>query len=353
MTKTDTRSVRQGEELDLQVIEPFLRSHMEVPDGAMQVRQFGAGHSNLTYELSVGDWEVVLRRPPLGPVAPKAHDMQREFKVLQALHPVFPSAPNPLLVEEGDLIGAPFFIMERREGLVYDTAFPEGVEETAELGRALSEEMVDRLVELHAIDYKETPLKEMVRPDGFMERQVHGWIHRFDRARTDDVVSGDRLKRWLVEHIPKSRDASIIHYDYKLNNAMFNAENPHEMVGLFDWEMTTVGDPLADLGAAMSYWIQADDPEILKNGLGQPPVTVKEGFYTREAFISRYAEKSGRDVSDIHIYVTFAYFKLAGIVQQIYARYKKGQTNDPRFAGMHEFVNHLIQHAEETAGLSD
>ncbi|CDQ20498.1 phosphotransferase family protein [Halobacillus karajensis] len=348
----DTRPVRRGEEIDERTLESFLRKKIELPEGNLQVRQFGAGHSNLTYELSIGDeWKAVLRRPPMGPVAPKAHDMEREYKVLQALYPIFPLAPKPYLYESGEIIGRPFFLMERREGIVFDQAFPEGVEATPELGRQLSETMVDKLVELHSLNYRETPLKDMVKPDGFMERQVHGWIKRYERAGTDDVVSGERLKKWLTDHIPAAQGASIIHYDYKLNNAMFHQKHPSQMIGLFDWEMTTVGDPLADVGAALSYWIQQDDPELLKTGLGKSPVTVFEGFYTREEFIHRYAAKSGRDVKEIDYYLTFAYFKLAGIIQQIYFRYKQGQTRDPRFANMNTFVNNLIQHAEETAGL--
>ncbi|WP_079526440.1 phosphotransferase family protein [Halobacillus hunanensis] len=346
----DTQKVRKGEEIDEQGIETFLREKLRgLPDEKLEVRQFGAGHSNLTYELTIGDWEAVLRRPPMGPVAPKAHDMEREYRVLQAIHPVFPLAPKPLAFESGELLGRPFFVMERRHGLVFDTEFPKGMPPTPEFGRKLSETMVDRLAELHSIDYKATKLRDMVKPDGFMERQIHGWIKRYEKARTDDVVSGERLKNWLVEHIPDSDEASIIHYDYKLNNALFDEEA--NMVGLFDWEMTTVGDPLADLGAAMSYWIEAEDPELLKTGLGKSPLTVNEGFYTRDEFIARYAEKSGRNLSNINVYVTFAYFKLAGIIQQIYYRYKKGQTDDPRFSRMNVFVNNLIKHAEETAGL--
>ncbi|RWZ58123.1 phosphotransferase family protein [Halobacillus fulvus] len=348
---TDTRTVRKGEELDTSRLEPYLKKSLALTDAPLEVRQFGAGHSNLTYELRIGDWTAVLRRPPLGPVAPKAHDMEREHRILQALHPLFPLAPKPLLFDKGDVLGVPFFVMERKTGIVYDTAFPDSVEPTKELGRKLSEEMVDRLVELHAIDYTNTPLKEMVKPEGFMERQVQGWIKRYERAQTDDVVSCERLKNWLIRNLPDSNEATIIHYDYKLNNAMFHEKHTSQMVGLFDWEMTTVGDPLADVGAAMSYWIEKDDPELLKTGLGKPPVTVTDGFYTREEFIQRYAEKSGRNVEHIHYYVTFAYFKLAGIVQQIYSRYKKGQTNDPRFAHMNVFVNNLIEHAERMAGI--
>ncbi|WP_033541851.1 phosphotransferase family protein [Planococcus sp. CAU13] len=345
-----TIRVRKGEEIEKTKLEKFLRSSIErLPEGELEIRQFGAGHSNLTYALKIGDWEGVLRRPPLGPVAPKAHDMEREYKILKSLSQVFPAAPKPYVFSDDPAItGSPFFIMERRHGHVLDTEFPEGVQARPELGRAISEKMVDTLVELHAIDYTRTALAEMAKPDGFMERQVAGWIGRYERAKTDEIAEYDSLKQWLADNIPVSQEPSIIHYDFKLNNAMFS-EDFSEMTGLFDWEMTTVGDPLADLGAAMSYWIQNDDPELLKAGMGKPPVTVKEGFYTREEFIRRYAEKSGRDITHIDFYLTFAYFKLAVIVQQIYFRYKNGQTQDPRFAHFDRFVKSLIRHAHDTA----
>lgn len=345
-----TIPVRKGEEIDLQKLEEFLRLSIEgLPEGELEIRQFGAGHSNLTYALKIGEWEGVLRKPPLGPVAPKAHDMEREFKILQSLAPIFPAAPKPYVFsEETSITGSPFFIMERRHGIVLDTEFPTGTEATAELGKKISEKMVDTLVELHAIDYKKTALAGMAKPEGFMERQVSGWIGRYERAKTNDIEEVEALKKWMLANIPVSQEPTIIHYDFKLNNTMFS-EDYSEITGLFDWEMTTVGDPLADLGAAMSYWIQADDPELLKKGMGKPPVTVNEGFYTRVEFIRSYAEKSGRDVSQIDFYLTFAYFKLAVIVQQIYYRYKNGQTQDPRFANFDLFVKSLIRYALGTA----
>lgn len=345
-----TIAVRKGEEIEKQKLEEFLQASIDgVPEGELEIRQFGAGHSNLTYALKIGEWEGVLRKPPLGTVAPKAHDMEREFKILQSLAPFFPAAPKPYVFSEDlSIVGSPFFIMERRHGHVLDTEYPEGVKASAEISRKISEKMVDTLVELHAIDYKKTVLAGMAKPDGFMERQVSGWIGRYERAKTDDIEEVESLKQWLTDNIPDSQEPAIIHYDFKLNNATFN-DGFTEMTGLFDWEMTTVGDPLADLGAAMSYWIQADDPELLKYGMGKPPVTVNEGFYTREEFIRSYAEKSGRDVSQIDFYLTFAYFKLAVIVQQIYFRYKNGQTQDPRFANFDRFVKSLIRHAYQTA----
>lgn len=342
----DTIPVRSGEELDSEKLTQFLRETMSgLPEEKLTIRQFGAGHSNLTYALEVGAWEAVLRRPPLGPIAPKAHDMKREFNVLSALHPVFPTAPKPLVFSDDlSIIGSPFFIMERRHGIVLDTDFPVGINEPEKLGKHLSELMVDKLVALHAIDYTETALAEMVKPDGFLERQVLGWIGRYEKAKTSEIAEVKELTSWLKNHIPDSPAPTIIHYDYKLNNAMFSHDY-REMAGLFDWEMTTVGDPLADVGAAMSYWMQADDPKMLLKALGKPPLTVREGFFTRAEFIARYEEKSGRDMSNIHYYTTFAYFKLAVICQQIFYRYKQGQTNDPRFSYMDKFVYSLVSHA--------
>lgn len=347
---SDTINVRPGEELDKAKLLQFLKANIEsLPEGGLEIRQFGAGHSNLTYALSIGSWEAVLRRPPLGPVAPKAHDMEREFNILSSLHSVFPAAPKPFVFSQDlSVVGSPFFVMERRRGVVIDTEFPKGVEPDKELGRRISELMVGTLVELHAIDYTRTALAAMAKPEGFMERQVNGWIGRYERAKTDDIPEVAELSEWMRSHIPESPDPAIIHYDFKLNNAMFS-EDFTKLTGLFDWEMTTVGDPLADLGAAMSYWIQADDPALLKNGFGKAPVTVTEGFYTRAEFIARYAEKSGRDVSNIDFYLTFAYFKLAVICQQIYYRFKKGQTSDARFAHFDQFVKSLIQYALVTA----
>lgn len=342
----DTIPVRSGEELNIEALDRFLQRKMnDLPDGPLQIRQFSAGHSNLTYQLKKGEWEAVLRKPPLGPVAPKAHDMEREFRILSELNSVFYPAPKPLFFSaDTEIVGSPFFIMERKHGFVFDTSIPEKITPSRELFENLSKEMVARLSQLHRIPYQETGLKDISKPEGFMERQVHGWISRYERAKTHDFEVFDSLKKWLINHIPVHSEASIIHYDYKLNNAMFS-EDGSEMVGLFDWEMATVGDPLADLGVAMSYWMVASDPELLKKGLGEPPVTILNGFYSREQFMEEYAKESGRDIHHMNFYMTFAYFKLAGICQQIYARYHKGQTKDPRFADFHLFVKTLLEHA--------
>ena len=345
---TDTIRVRASERIDEVKLFTFLkRQFPDLPEGELEITQFRAGHSNLTYCLKIGGFEVVLRRPPLGPIAKKAHDMEREFTILSALHPYLSAVPKPYIyVKDSTIIGSEFLLMERKNGIVLDTHFPSGTENTKEIARQLSEKMVDSLVALHSIPYDETALQNIVKPEGFMERQVHGWIERYDKVKTSELAEVWALTTWLKDNVPTNEDSTIIHYDYKLNNAMFS-QDYSEMIGLFDWEMTTVGDPLADLGVAMSYWMHADDSKMLLYALGEPPITILPGFYTREEFIASYAEKSGRDVSNIDYYITFAYFKLAVICQQIYYRYVKGQTQDDRFAQMDKMVAALIKQASK------
>ncbi|MBX9994409.1 MULTISPECIES: phosphotransferase family protein [Priestia] len=341
--------VRKGEELNTEKLHQFLRvSIPDLPKEPLLIKQFGSGASNLTYALSVGEWEAVLRRPPFGPVAPKAHDMQREYKILSVLSKSFPLAPRPyVFCEDETVVGKSFFLMERKHGVLIDTAFPEEVKGTSALCRCISEQMVDVLAQLHDVPYKGTLLEKISKPEGFLERQVHGWIHRYEKSKTSDIPEVEALKKWLTTHIPTTQHSTIIHYDYKLNNTLFSPDG-NKIVGLFDWEMTTVGDPLADLGVALSYWMEDSDPELLKRGLGNPPVTVQKSFYSRRDFVEAYAKKSGRDVSHIDFYLKFAYFKLAVICQQIYYRYKKGQTNDKRFSQFGDYVKTLIIHALHT-----
>jgi aminoglycoside phosphotransferase (APT) family kinase protein len=212
----DTIPVRKGEELNLPVLEKFLHENIEkLPSGPLEILQFSSGHSNLTYQIKKGSWEAVLRRPPLGPVAPKAHDMEREYKILSELHPLFSVAPKPILFSNNEsIVGSPFFLMERKNGLVIDTFFPDGVIVTEDHCRHLSEVMVNKLVELHAIDYRQTGLAEISKPDGFMERQVHGWIGRYERSKTEEIAVVEQLKRWLVEQTPQKHEANTKRRSY-------------------------------------------------------------------------------------------------------------------------------------------
>lgn len=341
----ETIEVREGEGFDHEKVERYLRENIEgLPAGDLEVWQFPSGASNLTYLLRIEDWEGVLRRPPLGPVPPKAHDMGRESGILMKLHDAYPLAPKPyFFCEDESVIGAPFYVMERREGTVVDDSFPQGVEPTEELCREMSETVCDTLVELHAVDPWEAGLGDLGKPEGFLERQTQGWISRYEKSATDEIQEVPYVTEWLAANVPESPEPTIIHNDFKLNNLVLDPEDLTEVRAVLDWEMTTIGDPLFDLAVSLSYWVEHDDPQEVHEVL--PTVTSTPGFMTRKEFMNRYAEKSGRDLSAMHWYMVFGYFKLAVILQQIYARWKKGQTQDERFATFGERVRNLILQA--------
>lgn len=343
-----TIEIRDGEDFDLRAVYEKLRSEVDgLPDGDLEVRQFPSGASNLTYLLKIDDWEGVLRRPPLGKIPPKAHDMGREAGILSRINPVYPLAPKPyFFTDDVKIIGAPFYVMERRRGIVIDDAWPEGMEPSRELCRKLSETVVDTLAELHAVDLEEAGLTDLGRPEGFLERQTRGWVGRYEQARTSDYPEEKPLVAWLTKDIPESPKATIIHNDFKLNNLILAPNDPTEVVAVVDWEMTTTGDPLFDLAVSMTYWARHDDPEGLQRVL-PTVVSTSPDFYTRGEMMERYAEKSGRDLSDMRWHIVFGYFKLAAILQQIYARYHAGQTKDERFRDFDERVKNLIVHAHD------
>jgi aminoglycoside phosphotransferase (APT) family kinase protein len=272
--------------------------------------------------------------------------MKRESEFLKRLQPFFPLVPKPFLFcEDESLIGAPFYVMERKKGVVLDRQFPPGTEADETVCRRISYAVVDTLVQLHQVDYREAGLASFGRPEGFLERQVRGWIGRYERAKTDDIPVVESVSKWLLEHLPATQETTIVHNDYKLNN-MLLAPDLSRVVAVLDWEMSTIGDPLFDLGVTLGYWVMHDDPELLRQGV-TPTLTMTPGFISREAFIRRYAEKSGRDVSNIDYYLTFAYFKLAVVIQQIYCRWKAGQTQDPRFSDFDGRVRQLMLYAAE------
>lgn len=346
----DTIPVRSDEHFDAVRVAKFLRaSGLDI--GELEVEQFPAGQSNLTYLLRSGTWEGVLRRPPLGPVAPRAHDMPREFQILRRLHPRFPLAPEVyVLCEDASVIGAPFYVMERRRGLVLDQEFPAGWEPSDELHRAIAESLVEVLVELHAVDWQAAGLGDIGHPDGYMRRQVSGWIDRFSRVRTADMPGVDALTRWLVDRLPESPAPTMIHNDYKLNNVRLDSADPRRLTAVLDWEMATVGDPLSDLASLVVYWTEPGETDASFGGLQS--VTSEAGFPSRSEMVQLYARLSGRDVSALDWYVAFAYFKIGVIIQQIYYRWYRGQTHDARFASHGEVANSLVQRAVALAGAS-
>ena len=357
-TGKDSSAVRAGEELNLAALDGYLREHLgrthaTDPASKLEVEQFPGGHSNLTYLIRYGAAEFVLRRPPVGPVAPTAHDMPREFKLLSVIHPSFPLAPAPvLLCEDPSIIGVPFYLMERRRGFIVRT--PGRISDDHALRRLLSATVVDTLAALHAVEIHSSGIVNIGKPLGFVERQVRGWSERWLRSQTGPVSEMDDVIKWLVERIPPddatgATGATIVHNDFKLDNLMLDSDHPARVVALLDWEMCTVGDPLIDVGLALTYWTMAAGGERNDPNRSLRAVTNGPGWFTREEFISRYFARTGRDLSRIVFYETFARFKVAVVIQQIYFRYAKGQTRDERFKNFDQLV---IELARDAIGLA-
>ncbi len=345
----DTAPVRPGEELNREALADWLRGKIEGSEQGISVEQFPSGHSNLTYLLRVNGREYVLRRGPLGPVAPKAHDMAREFRVLHMVHPHFQEAPAVFhLCEDPAVLGAVFFLMERRHGLILRDEIPAPLAALQNYPQLVSEAFIDCLVKLHAIDVEKAGLIALGKPVGFLERQVLGWADRWQRAKTDDMPMMDFVIRWLVDRRPPSPVPTLVHNDFKLDNVMLPVGSADRIEAVLDWEMTTVGDPLADLGLTLCYWAWADSSQLSSHGV--PALTSQPGWYTRDRFVQRYAEKTGRDLSNIGYYEVLGVFKLAVILQQIYYRFRRGQTQDTRFQNFDERVRGLIELAVSLAG---
>jgi aminoglycoside phosphotransferase (APT) family kinase protein len=340
--------IRHGEELHLARLEPYLRSHFPHEVGELKVRQYPSGHSNLTYSLNLGAREFVLRRPPFGSKVKSAHDMGREFRVLSKLHSVYASAPEVLLYCDDDFVlGAPFYVMEPIHGIILRRNLPAGLGFPAEKARRLSESFVENLVRLHRVDYTAAGLSDVGRPEGYLERQVRGWIERYHGSKTHEYPEVETIAAWLQQHKPSTSAASLIHNDYKYDNIVLDSNDITKIVGVLDWEMCTIGDSLSDLGTALAYWIDPTDPEELQQNRWGP--TTHPGSFTREEFVKYYARQTGSDVSQIAFYLAFARFKLAVIVQQIYFRYQQGLTNDERFASMPGKVELLLRAALQGA----
>ncbi len=328
----DAAPIRPGEELDVAALGAFL--HEELGATTLDVEQFPGGHSNLTYLLRLDGRDLVLRRAPMGPVAPKAHDMVREYHLLERVHPHFPAAPEPLLLcEDPAVIGAPFFLMERREGVILRRALPPQYAGVPDLGERVSRALVDGLAALHGVDIVDSGLISLGKPQGFLERQVEGWAGRWERAKVKELPEMERVIAWLRDGLPQPQEPAIVHNDYKLDNVMLSPDDPGQIVAVLDWEMATVGDPLVDLGLSLCYWQQRGEPFGAEGG---------PGWFLHEQFIARYAEESGRDVSRVAWYEVLGAFKLAVILQQIFYRYHAGQTRDSRFAQLDRQVEAIL-----------
>jgi aminoglycoside phosphotransferase (APT) family kinase protein len=345
--------VRVGEEIDLARLQPFLQEHFGHGEPiSVFVDQFPNGHSNLTYLIRLGNvrignarrasCELILRRPPFGSKVRSAHDMAREYRVLSRLHPAYPAAPRALLYSDDlSVLHTPFYLMEPIRGLILRREPPPGLPFPPETARRLSEAFVDNLARLHHLDYAAIGLGDLGKPQGYLERQVQGWIERYHNSKTHALPKVERIAAWLTERMPVRQEAALIHNDYKYDNLVLDANDPTKIIGVLDWEMCTLGDPLTDLGTALAYWTDPEDPDEYQEIRSGP--TTAPGTLTRAQLIERYASATGRDPRDMVFYLTFARFKVAVIIQQIYYRYAQGLTEDTRFAALPVKINTLLQ----------
>lgn len=345
---------RPDERLDTTRLEPYLRQNLAGAEGALSVAQFHGGKANLTYLLRFGEAEFVVRRPPLGPIPPGAHDMRREHRVLSVLHRRFPLAPQSLLLcEDENIIGAVFIVEERRRGFVIRDDIPAEFAGQRELNRRIGVALVDALADLHRVEPAEIGLDGLGRVEGYLERQLSGWMRRWEASlggleEAESRAGMAPVLDWLAGALPKDRAGALLHNDYRLDNCLLDARDPARIVAVLDWDMCTQGDPLADLGYVLNYWVEpGDDPEWRE--IASMP-TWRPGFPSREEAIARYAERTRSDVDDILWYQVFAAFKLAVIIQQIYIRYVRGQTKDARFATYARRVRGLAEKARALIG---
>jgi len=346
MVDNELINIRQDEQIDLHKLKNYLNELLKIDIDKINILQFSGGHANLTYLISFNDKEFVLRRPPLGPVAPSSHDMAREHMVQHSLNKLFPLAPKSIhLCEDDKIIGSKFHLIERKKGIVIRKEMRSELDGSRNKIRLLSFKMIDILAELHKLDPSQVGLGDFGRPDGFVLRQLNGWEDRWKKASEDKIKANrfNKLVRYLRSNIPEPQGATILHNDFKLDNIMWDVDNPLLPVAVFDWDMCTRGDPLMDLGHLLNYWIDEDD-DYEANLITSMPV--KNILYPKKnEIIDHYALKTGFSIKDVDWYYAFGAFKLAVIIQQIYVRFLKGQTQDERFANFGKRIEALINRA--------
>ena len=335
----DLTAVREEDRFDVAKMHAWMRPFIN-QDQLPEVKQFRSGASNLTYLLSYPDRELVLRKPPVGTKAASAHDMNREFLIQSRLQSVFPLVPKMIaLCQDQSVMGSDFYVMEYVEGQIFRRDIPEGI--TSSDISVMADSLINGLVQLHAVD--SSILAELNKGNGYVQRQVDGWSKRYRNALTDDVPTAEKLMAWLSANQPNDVDSCIIHGDWRIDNVVFDLANAR-IAGVLDWELATVGDPLMDLGSALAYWVDRDDEAAFASLRRQP--SHLPGMPTRDEFVQRYLELSGRKCNDFTFYEVFGLFRLAVIIQQIWARFRLGQTTNPAFAGFGDAVNTLINRAE-------
>jgi aminoglycoside phosphotransferase (APT) family kinase protein len=338
-TATESR-VRPGEELDIAAVDAWLRSIDPALQGLPEVTQYAGGVSNWTYRLRYPNRDLVLRRPPAGTKAKSAHDMAREYRIQKALKSAFPAVPAMVgICQDPSVLGTDFYVMDRIDGLILRSRLPEGMTLDPERTRRLCENVIDKLIELHRVDYRAAGLDALSKGPGYARRQVEGWSDRFEKARTWNVPSYGYVRAWLKERAPDDVGACVIHNDWRFDNVVLDPEAPTSVIGALDWELSTIGDPLMDLGSALAYWVEAGDPWLMRMTRRQP--THLPGMLTRAEVVERYLGATGLRPADWAFYEVFGLFRLAVIAQQVYYRYFHKQTRNPAFKNFWIVVNYF------------
>jgi aminoglycoside phosphotransferase (APT) family kinase protein len=337
-------AVRPGEELSVEKVAAYLREHDPSLEGTPALTQFPGGASNLTYLLSYPSGrELVLRRPPFGHRAKGAHDMLREARVMKALKPVYPYVPEVVAVcDDPTVIDADFFVMERIRGIIPRTNLPAGMVLSPEDTRVLCRNMLDRMIELHQVDYVAAGLSKLGKGEGYVARQVAGWSDRYRKARTENVGDFEPVMAWLAAKMPGEVAITLVHNDFRFDNVVLDERDPMRVIGVLDWEMATLGDPLMDLGNSLAYWIEPGDDAFRQQTRRQP--TQLPGMFTRAEVVEYYGQKTGMRVDDFDFYEVYGLFRLAVIIQQIYFRFHHGQTANPEFGSYYTSTQWLEQH---------
>ena len=322
--------IRAGETLNLTSLDAFLTEKFPQVEGSLAISQFPGGASNLTYLVNKGEQEWILRRPPFGAKAASAHDMSREFRVMAALQGLYPVPKMVVFCEDKNVLGCDFYLMERLSGIIPRTNFPKGMVLSEQEGLQLCMNVLHKFSELHNIDVEKAGLGGLGKGTGYVRRQISGWSKRFRLAKTDNVPDFEVVMAWLDEKQPEDSGSCLIHNDFRFDNVVLDPQNPMEVIGVLDWEMCTLGDPLMDLGNSLAYWIEANDEPAMQMFRRQP--TNIPGMLTRKEVIDWYCQQNNIDLKSFDFYEVYGLFRVAVIMQQIYYRFHHGQTQDSRFA---------------------
>ena len=343
-------NVRNGEELDDRAVGNWLIEHGEDISGPVEVTQYSGGASNWTYRLKYENADLILRRPPTGTKAKSAHDMSREYHVQRALAEYYPVVPEMvLLCQDESVIGCDFYVMKRIEGIIPRANLPKEINFDEQQIKELCTNFIDKLIELHQVPYEGTDLEKLGKGDGYCQRQVDGWDSRYEKAKTLNVPSFKYVRQWLKDHVPSDSKTCVIHNDWRFDNVILDPENPSKIIGVLDWEMATLGDPLMDLGSSLAYWVEESDNAIFKATRRQP--THLKGMFTRAEVVEYYLNKTGLKTDNWTFYEVFGIFRLAVIAQQIYYRYYHKQTNNPAFKDFWIVIHALHIRALKLIGL--